>query len=489
VTERRGPALLLLAFLLGIGVFYALTLRPGHDWGDDFAQYIHHAKNIASGLPYDRTGYIWNPKFPMLGPPTYPPVFPLMLAPVVAVSGLALMPMKGVVVASFLLALLFVALVFRNVLAPRYLAALLVLLGLNPYFWNLKDNILSDLPFFFFVYVGLYLIQHLPGREEGRGRVAVHGIALGVAFYLAYGTRSLGIVLVPCAVLAEWLRHRRMGWGTGTAILVFAALAGLQAAVAHKDSGYTSILSADPRRIALNVVEYARYLSGLWNNAWWGAADTLVLILVFLLAAMGFLARLRANPGPLEIFVVLYGLAILPWIATQGRYLIPLMPLYVGYALWAVQVAGKRSPARGRLLLAGLLVLALAGFASVYASVSFRRPPEGVGTADAVALWSAVDRISAPGDVVIFQKPRALALFANRSASGIHETANDDETWRYFQSVRAGYAILGPDDRVFLYQDRIRRLVEARPERFDRVYDNPEFTMYRVRLGEGAQSR
>jgi hypothetical protein len=41
------------------------------------------------------------------------------------------------------------------VLAPRQLAALLVLLGLNPYFWNLKDNILSDLPFFLFVYVAL----------------------------------------------------------------------------------------------------------------------------------------------------------------------------------------------------------------------------------------------------------------------------------------------------------------------------------------------
>ncbi|HEX5031910.1 MAG TPA: hypothetical protein VFX78_10705 [Candidatus Eisenbacteria bacterium] len=490
MTERRGPALLLLAFLLGIGAFYSLTLRPGHDWGDDFAQYIHHAKNIATGVPYGQTGYIWNPGFPMLGPPTYPPVFPLMLAPVVAASGLALAPMKGVVVASFVLALLFVALVFRSILAPRYLAVLLVLLGLNPYFWNLKDNILSDVPFLLFVYIGLYLIQRRPGPEEGSGRIALHGIALGVAFYLAYGTRSLGIVLVPCAIAAEWLSRRRVGRGTGIAVLVFATLAALQAALAHKDSGYTGIVSVDPRRIALNFVEYARYLSGLWNNAWWGAADTLVLILVFVLAAMGFLARLRAKPGPLEIFAVLYGLAILPWIATQGRYLIPLMPLYVGYALWAVQVAAKHSPARGRLILAGLLVLTLAGFSSVYLATSLRRPPEGVGTPDAIALWGAVDRITGPGDVVIFQKPRALALFANRSASGVSNTADDEETWRYFESVRARYAILGPDDHVFLNQDRIRRLVEARPERFERVYENPEFTMYRVRPdGEGASGR
>jgi hypothetical protein len=484
VTERRGPALLLLAFLIGIGVFYALTLRPGHDWGDDFAQYIHHAKNLVSGIPYDRTGYIWNPKFPMLGPPTYPPVFPLMLAPVVAAYGLTLAPMKAVVVASFLGALLFVALVFRSILAPRYLAVLLVLLGLNPYFWNLKDNILSDLPFFLFVYAALHLIQRWPGPEEGRGRIALHAVALGVACYLAYGTRSLGVVLVPCAIVAEWLRFRRVGWGTALAIAVFAVPAVLQAALSHRDNGYASILSLDPKRIALNVVEYARYLSGLWNNAWWSGGDTFLMGLLLVLAAAGFLARLRANPGVLEIFAVLYGLAILPWIATQGRYLVPLMPIYIGYALWGVQVAEKRSPARGRLILAGLLVLALGGFASIYTTVPLRRPPEGVATPDALALWSAVDRLTAPNDVVIFQKPRALALFANRSASGIHETASNEETWSYMRDVGAHYAILGPDDRVFLHQDRIRRLVESEASRFDRVYQNPEFAIYRVRADE-----
>ena len=485
MTERRGPALLLLAFLIGIGVFYALTLRPGHDWGDDFAQYIHHAKNIVSGIPYDRTGYIWNPKFPMLGPPTYPPVFPLMLAPVVAAWGLALAPMKAVVVASFLGALLFVALVFRHILAPRYLAALLVLLGLNPYFWNLKDNILSDLPFFLFVYVSLHLIQRRPAPEEGRRRIVLHAIALGLAAYLAYGTRSLGVVLIPCALGVEWLRTHRVGWGSLVTIVVFIALAALQAALAHRDSGYAAILTLEPARIARNVVEYARYLSGLWDNAWWGAADSILMGLVLLLAGMGFLARLRARPGALEIFAVLYGLAILPWIATQGRYLIPLMPLYVGYALWAVQVAAKHAPRRGKVILGGLLVLALAGFVSIYTTVPLRRAPEGVGTPDAIALWNAVDRITAPGDVVVFQKPRALALFANRRASGIHETGSDEESWSYLTQVGARYAILGRDDRTFLHQDRIRRLVVAQPGRFDRVYENPEFTMYRLRPGEG----
>jgi hypothetical protein len=198
---------------------------------------------------------------------------------------------------------------------------------------------------------------------------------------------------------------------------------------------------------------------------------------------MGFLARLRAKPGPLEIFAVLYGLAILPWIATQGRYLIPLMPIYVGFALWAVQVMGKRSPGRGRLILAGLVVLAGLGFASIYTSSPLRGGPEGVGTPEAVNLWQAVDRITRPGDVILFQKPRALALFTGRRSSGV---ASDQDVSDYAKGVGARYAILGPDDRVFLYQERIRHWIEADPGGFNLVYSNPEFSMYRIQAPEGA---
>ena len=484
MTERRGPALLIVPILLGVGLFHALTLSSGHDWGDDFAQYIHHAKNIAQGVPYAHTGYIWNPRFPMLGPPTYPPVFPLMLAPVVASAGLDLVAMKGVVLLSFLGALAFVGLVFRRMLSDGYLVALLVLLGFNPYFWRLKDNILSDLPFFLFVYAALYLMQRDPDPDAGKGTIAARAVALGVVSYLAYGTRSLGVVLLPCAALAELLRRRRIGWGMGLATAVFAALAFLQARFSHKDSGYAAILSLDPARIARNALEYARYLSGLWDNAWFGSADTLLLILFGILALMAFLARLRARAGVLEIFTVLYGLAILPWVATQGRYLVPLMPIYVGYALWGIEVAAKRSPARARWILAGLLGLAGVGFLSVYTTEPLRRPAEGVGTPDAVALWAAVDRITAPNEIVLFQKPRALALFANRRSSGIHETSSDAETWDYIRQVGARYAILGPDDHVFLNQDRIRHLIETHPERFQEVYRNREFTIYRIG-GEG----
>ena len=66
---------------------FFINIKSSHDWGDDFAQYIHQAKNITAGIPQQQTGYIYNPEFHHLGPPAYPVGFPLLLAPVYAIFG------------------------------------------------------------------------------------------------------------------------------------------------------------------------------------------------------------------------------------------------------------------------------------------------------------------------------------------------------------------------------------------------------------------
>ena len=55
-----------IGLILLIALFYGLTIRQGHEWGDDFAMYIHHAENIAAHRPYAATGYIYNPNGPQL---------------------------------------------------------------------------------------------------------------------------------------------------------------------------------------------------------------------------------------------------------------------------------------------------------------------------------------------------------------------------------------------------------------------------------------
>ena len=63
-----------------------LGTRTSHDWGDDFAQYIHQAANIVKGIPQSETGFIYSQQN-YIGPQAYPVGFPLLLAPVYALAG------------------------------------------------------------------------------------------------------------------------------------------------------------------------------------------------------------------------------------------------------------------------------------------------------------------------------------------------------------------------------------------------------------------
>ena len=86
---------------LAIGVFFLATIREGHVWGGDFSLYIRHAQNIVRGEPYAQSGYIYNPQNPLVGPKVSPPGFPLLIAPLIGVSGLELRPMKILLITFF----------------------------------------------------------------------------------------------------------------------------------------------------------------------------------------------------------------------------------------------------------------------------------------------------------------------------------------------------------------------------------------------------
>src|ERR1700691_4453743 len=120
----------LIVIVTGISAWHLLTIRAGHDWGDDFSLYIQHAKNIVEGRPYGDTGYIYNPSLPVLSPRTYPPVFPLLLAPVYGFCGLNLTAMKVLVVVLLAAFLLVTYRAARRDLRPVSALLLLLLIGL-----------------------------------------------------------------------------------------------------------------------------------------------------------------------------------------------------------------------------------------------------------------------------------------------------------------------------------------------------------------------
>jgi hypothetical protein len=124
----------LILLLITIAIFHAVTIRQGHIWADDFAMCIHHAQNIVEGRPYAQTGYLFTPTA-LVGPRMYPPVFPLLLAPVVRFFDLNLIPMKFEQVIFFVLALAAICLYWQSDLGREYTLALVAILGFSPHLW------------------------------------------------------------------------------------------------------------------------------------------------------------------------------------------------------------------------------------------------------------------------------------------------------------------------------------------------------------------
>lgn len=139
----------LLLVILFSPVFF-INIRNNHDWGGDFALYIHQAINLVDGKPQTETGYVFNNQYPSLAPQTYPVGFPILLSPVYFLFGNKIIAFSYFI--SFIL--------FILALGPYYfykshfnewisLFAVLVIIY-NPWTLSFKSEINSDIPFMLF---------------------------------------------------------------------------------------------------------------------------------------------------------------------------------------------------------------------------------------------------------------------------------------------------------------------------------------------------
>ena len=158
MISSKVHTLFIIIIISAIGAFYLLSIRDGHNWGGDFSMYIHHAKNIVEGIDYKNTGYIYNPSYPTIGPKTYPPIFPLLLSPIYKWFGLNLTAMKIEIIIMFLIFLIVYFMILENELPFKFVVTTIVLIGCNHFFWNFKDNVVSDIPFLLWTYISLFFI-------------------------------------------------------------------------------------------------------------------------------------------------------------------------------------------------------------------------------------------------------------------------------------------------------------------------------------------
>jgi hypothetical protein len=288
----RFSMLRVIGLIAVIGAFYLATIRDGHVWGDDWAAYVHQAKNIVEGRPCGDIGYIRSPS--SINPLAYPPGFPLLLAPVYRVFGFDLTAMKVMCVGFFCLALLLLYRLLQE--AGRELAlATVAIIGFCPYFWDFKDTLYSEFPFLAFAYAALLAAHRavnpsLPSRLQ-----TLWGLAAGVLGGFAYWIRGPGIVLLPAMVLANYVTTRR--WCSRLNLATVGAFAGMavaQKVLFHVKEDYLTpllgILSV--HSLLASPWYYFRCLAVPWDNGYSTAAQWVVYLALATLAVYGAVRRI-----------------------------------------------------------------------------------------------------------------------------------------------------------------------------------------------------
>ncbi|MBL8191721.1 MAG: hypothetical protein JNK38_27125 [Acidobacteria bacterium] len=483
-----------LAVALAVGVFYLLTIRTGHEWGDDFSLYLMHARNLAGGLEYRPAEYLHYS--PYIGPDAYPPVFPLLLAPVYWLFGLNLTAMKVVVIVTFVVSLLVFGQMLKEKMSPIWQAGLIAVAGFCPYLWDKKDRLTSDLVFLVFAYLGILLVNKSYRTEQAErtdkwdGNRLKLALATGVVFYLAYGTRSLGLLLVPCLLLFD-LVHRRK-WLPSRFASVVTAVTGilvlLQSRLLHSDRGYYDQLATSfhdsagawLQYIRGNVFGYGMALTEIWDNGYHRPGRLALATTMTVLMLVGYLARVRKKLNYLELFVAVYlvTVSVVP-MDGGGRYLIPLVPLFVLYAWEGLQVIPVGNRVRNAVVV--MLGIAILGsYVAKYTRLDLKTFPDGITKAEAVEFFDYVKQRTRPSDVFIFTKPRALALFTDRKSSFYPVHLNDKGLWDYFQRIKATHIVLGPKGISPEEQEFLTTFVGKYSTSLRREFANDDFVSYRI---------
>lgn len=341
--------------LLGAAaVLFVCALDPAlYLWGDN-AHYVIVAKAIATGRGWTDIHFPDSPPF------RYPiPLFPLLLAPIVALFDYALVPLKLLIIATGLVAVFALHRLYQRLLDAPTAFVLAALVVVSPQVVSFTHQVMTEIP-----YVALSAMAVLAALRYGaEARWATRtGVLLGVLLAASVLVRTLGAALVAGVVaylaLDGAARPRvrlQQAVAVGGLCLALWLLANAPILdeiiyVGELQEGTLVLQGAEQptfgERVLTNVASYARLvpeavLYGVYEHPGelpWRLLGAGVLLLL----ALGFAHALRRRRTPLEYYTLAYFAILLVYepsnMGNYQRYLVPMIPVFLYHTALGVRL-------------------------------------------------------------------------------------------------------------------------------------------------------
>jgi hypothetical protein len=371
-------------------------------------------------------------------------------------------------------------LLFRPELPFSYVLAVLTTLALNPYIWALKDQVISEFLFLLLMVVTFHAVSRYSERPT-----VLSSIAVAVCIALSFACRTIGFLFLPCLLLYDVIRFKKLVPATLRTAGLTLALMAPQIIGFSGNRSYVDQLQNITWSAALSNLRLYLWLNykELWGNGYSPFPALFVCLILGILGLSGYFQRLRSRLTVVEIFVPAYAfVVILVWWREQDlRLFLPLVPFWLFYVALGLRGVGKyRGPTLERAMASGLLLLVLGSYAGTYSRTDYGPLVQGLGDSRFTELSEYIKTATAKESVFLFAKPRLLALVTDRRASGYQDPLKQDELWDYCSEIGVNYIIASD---TF---DRDRHILEpfvaAHRDRMEEIYHNTEFHLYKVSL-------
>jgi hypothetical protein len=460
--NNKKTYLTLFSIIFLVFAINMISFKNGHNWGDDFAEYIGLAKNIVDGTVdkfmslhryriehatlyvYSNDIY-WGISF--------------LLSPLFYFFGLDINVMKDIHVIKiylflfFPLSLFIVFLLFRDKLNNFQNLLLVAIIGFNPYFFDFKDSLDTDIPYFFFSLFSLFLIKRFIFLKKIWVNKYISYLFIGFVIFLSYFMRPIGIILLPTLLCAQFFQSRSSSKSVKDFIVsetykfipyvIFSIfmLASNWFLPGDVITGHgRMILGNSISTIFLNIkyylcgfAIYLPYFSVTYNVFGFGY-DKIHLILYTVILSMTALGMIhKIKDDYVYILYMLFNIIVLIiFPGRDKRLLMPLFPFFIyfllaGFSKISLSFALSRKYNFEKVNAAHIFAvgLILTSFLYIshetYKTIIFNRTEviDGPYTPDSIELFNYIKENTKKDDAIIFHKPRALSLYTGRKSFAI----------------------------------------------------------------------
>ncbi len=333
----------------------------------DNATYILLARDLITGQPYENAGYPWG--------------YPALLAPILAVVGanniLAAIPwLKLLTILLFLVSLPLIYALFRTRHSALPAFVITMLFAVNSSTLYLANDVMSEIPYICASFGALLYWQkavapwamgRLRNVEQTQSAIRWRSLLLvGLLLLLPYYIRVVGVSMLVAPLVVLFIYRR---WRAMTVLGLMLALGALPWVLASRGSNLNSysnqLLLRDPYNPSLGAISNVGELIGrviatgqlyvvdifpkmALPDPTPEALRSFLAPIIVALVIIGFLTLLVRRVSLLEVYTLLFLLVICVWPWTGDRFLLPVYPLFLYYALeggiWLVRQVRRFLP-------------------------------------------------------------------------------------------------------------------------------------------------